>query len=75
MTTDRVERNMPRNALPTFDIETPLDGSIELVTLELMKIIANAEAKEPQGQEFAREYYLNLYAKCIKTVVLRNFEG
>ena len=66
---------MPRNALPTFDIETPLDDSIELVALELMKIIANAEAKEPQGQEFAREYYLNLYAKCIKTVVLRNFEG
>ncbi|WP_165492555.1 hypothetical protein [Acinetobacter sp. ANC 5045] len=51
---------MPRNALPTFDVETPLDGSIELVALELMKIIANAEAKEPQGQEFAREYYLNL---------------
>ena len=66
---------MPRNALPTFDVETPLDGSIELVALELMKIIANAEAKEPQGQEFAREYYLNLYAKCIKTVVLRSFEG
>lgn len=59
----------------SFEIDTPLDGSIELVALELMKIIANAEAKEPQGQEFACEYYLNLYAKCIKTVVLRNFEG
>ena len=45
---------MPRNALPTFDIETPLDGSIELVALELMKIIANAEAKEPQGEKNAK---------------------
>ena len=66
MDTGRVEK---------FEIDTPLDGSIELAALELMKIIANAESQEAQGQEFAREYYLRLYAKCIKTVVLRNYEG
>lgn len=58
-----------------FAIETPLDGSVELVALELMKIIANAESKEAQGQEFAKEYYLRLYSKCLRTVVLRSYEG
>ena len=32
-----------------FEIDTPIDGSVELVALELMKIIANAESKEAQG--------------------------
>lgn len=70
-----MERRMDTGRTDNFEIDTPLDGSVELVALELMKIIANAESKEAQGQEFAREYYLRLYSKCLKTVVLRNYEG
>ena len=57
------------------DLDSLKSNPAESVALELMKIIANAESKQPQGQEFPREYYLRLYAKCIKTVVLRNYEG
>lgn len=49
----------------------PIDSSKERVALELMNIISNHEFEHSEDNYLSptpRDYYLSLYADCLKTV-------
>ena len=48
----------------------PKDGSNEKVAFDLMQIIAGKEAKSSDK----REYYLELYAQCLRIVSGEDFD-